>query len=188
MKLYLTIFLMSFSMVVADDALPATEKAAAKPSVSFLGKSYFLGDDITAGKTMIVNRYYREGESPNKYRSYLSQRFILTQDAAKTVAANMGKSFEKQGKVTLVDEVAPGYSGMVLAEGGEKVSYVTVFVYHQAKNGKGVFVKSWDIKAPGMAQEKVDGIAAKFQKSTLEALVKAVFPKVVFPKKAETKE
>jgi len=188
MKIFLTVMMASMGLVMGLNAQAAAEKKKAKPSMEFMGKTYYLGDDISAGKTMAVNRYYREGSGPNKLGGHLLQRFILTKDDGKTVATNMAKSFEKMGKVTVVDDVAPGVTGLVTTEAGEKAAFVRISIFKQSKKGNSVFVKSWDIAAPAMTKEKLEGIAAKFQKSTLEALVKAKFPRMVLPPKKAPKK
>ena len=159
MKLLVAVIAMtSASLVVGQEAQPPIEKKAekAKPSIVFLGKTYFLGDNITANKTIAVNRYYIEKGGPGKLGSHLLQRFILTKDDAKTVATKMAEVFKKKKGVTLVHDVAPGISGVITTEAGEKVAFVRVSIFEQAKNGKGVFVKSWDIAAPAMAKEKLE--------------------------------
>lgn len=179
MKLIFTLLAASISVLVAQETEAPAESKAAKPSVEFMGKTYILSDDIIAGKTTVVNKYYRKDDRV----VYLSQRFVMTADDAKAMATRMAKSFEKMGDVTLVHDIAPGISGHVITNATEKSSFVRISIYEQAKNKKGVFVKTWDIQAPGMTKEKVAAIAAKFQKATFDALVKASFPKIVLPAK-----
>ena len=163
----------------------AKEAAPNKVGLVFQGKAFYLSEDITGSGTMVVNKYYPEG---GKGVAHLRQRFILTKDDAKTVATNMAKSFEKMGKVSIEDNVAPNITGLVITKAGESSSFVTVSIFEKAPNGKGVFVKTYDIAAPGMPAEKLEGIVTNVKKKAFTDLVNAKFPRIQLAKKAKEKE
>ena len=149
---------------------PAEKKVEVKPQITFSKKVYYLSDKVEVNGASVINRYFLKAGSPMVNRLHLSQRFIVTKDSAKTSATRMKLQFEKRGKVTLVDEVVPNATGMIITEVGEKFSYVTLSVYEPSESGKGVIVKTYDLLAPKMTVEKLEKIVGEFQKKTLLAV------------------
>ena len=189
-KLLLPIIIVSASFAGAQETkevkkpLVETEKL----SVQYQNKTYYLGDDITAAGKMVLNQYYPKGYKEGEYNSYLHQRYILTEDDAKTVATKMAKSFEGMGEVTLDHDVLPKISGLVVTESKEGASHATISIFQSFTNGKGVSVRTLHVLAPPMAKEKLEGIVAKLKKKAFTDLADAKFPKMQLPKKPESKE
>ena len=176
-------------MMGQGSEVPVEKKeGAAKPKVTFSGKDYFLSDELESVGIIMVNYYFLKSEDPMSKFLSLNQRFVTTKDDAKTVATKMKTSFEKRGKVTLVDDVVPNVTGMVVTESKESSSRVTISIYEQAETRKGVFVKTYDLFAPKMPEEKLEKIVKELQKKTLIDLANTKFPKLVLSEKVEEKK